>query len=216
MQILLVGLRMFLFFGLSFAFGFWVLPWLVSLTKRLAISQGTLTLALLVLFAYALAAELLGQMAAITGAFLAGLMFARTPAKEILDSRISALAYGFFVPLFFVGIGLKTAFSFHAETFSLTLVVVLGALVSKALGAALGAKAAGFSWAEGTQLGAGMISRGEVGLIVASAGERAGLVTETEFAAVVAMVLVSTLVTPPLLRLSLQLPATFLTPKEKK
>ncbi len=206
LEVLLVLGRMLLFFGLAFGFGFWALPRLARLARTMPISQGVLSLAIVTLLAYGLAAELVGQMAAITGAFIAGLMFARTPEKEMLDPRISAVSYSFFVPLFFVSIGLKTELDLGGEVLLLTLVVSLGAVLAKWLGAAGGAKVAGFSWRESVQLGMGMVSRGEVGLIVARAGNRAGLVTEAEFAAVVGMVIFSTLITPPALRALFHLP----------
>lgn len=205
-EIFWVFARMALFFALAFAFGLWLLPRLVRVTRNLPISQGILTLALVTIFGYGLAAEAVGQMAAITGAFIAGLMFARTPEKESLTPRISALAYGFFVPLFFVGIGLKTEIPLGAETLLFSALVILAAVFSKWIGVGAGARLSGFSWRESVQLGMGMVSRGEVGLIVASAGERAGLVSQEEFAAVVGMVLVSTLITPPALRALFQLP----------
>lgn len=206
LEVLIVLGRMLLFFGLAFGFGLWALPRIIRLVRKLPISQGVLTLALVTILGYGLAAELVGQMAAITGAFIAGLMFARTPEKEALDPRISALSYGLFVPIFFVSIGLKTEIVLQTETILLTLVVIVVAILSKWIGAAGGAKLAGFSWRESVQLGMGMVSRGEVGLIVASAGVSAGMVSETEFAAVVGMVIVSTLITPPALRALFHLP----------
>ncbi|GAB4480640.1 MAG: cation:proton antiporter [Anaerolineales bacterium] len=205
-EIFWVFARMALFFALAFGFGLWLLPRLVRVTRNAPISQGVLTLALVTIFGYGLAAEWIGQMAAITGAFLAGLMFARTPEKETLTPRVAALAYGFFVPLFFVGIGLKTKIPLGAETLLFSAAVILVAVLAKWIGVGAGARLAGFSWRESIQLGMGMVSRGEVGLIVASAGARAGLVTEAEFAAVVAMVIASTLITPPALRALFQLP----------
>lgn len=199
-SILIVFGRMALFFALAAGFGLKVLPRVVRRVRTLPVSQPVLTLAIVTLFAYGLAAEWLGGMAAITGAFLAGLMFARLPEKESLLPRVSALAYGFFVPVFFVNIGLDV----HLETLSsglaLTFVLILAAVAGKFLGAGWGALWGGFSRREAAQLGAGMISRGEVGLIVASVGAAAGLVNETEFSAVVEVVVVSTLVTPLLLR----------------
>jgi Kef-type K+ transport system membrane component KefB len=206
LEVLIVLGRMLLFFGLAFGFGLWALPRIIRLARKLPISQGVLTLALVTILGYGLAAELVGQMAAITGAFIAGLMFARTPEKEALDPRISAVAYSLFVPIFFVSIGLKTEIVLRSETILLTLVVIVVAILSKWIGSAGGAKLAGFSWRESVQLGMGMVSRGEVGLIVASAGVSAGMVSETEFAAVVGMVIVSTLITPPALRALFHLP----------
>lgn len=194
-------LRMLLFLAASYLFGRWVLPRVAQWAEELPISQGLLALGLVVAMVYALAAELLGGIAAITGAFLAGVMFGRSPSGERLLERVSALAYGLFVPVFFVNIGLSIETSnFTLGLLWLTLAVIATAVLAKWIGAGLGARLGGLSWRESVRLGAGMISRGEVGLIVASQGLRLELIGPAEFSAVVAVVLVSTLITPPLLR----------------
>ena len=193
--------RMVAFLGLSVAFGWWVLPALVRRIAHLPISQGVLTLGVVIMFAYGLAAELVGGMAAITGAFVAGLMFARSPEKERLERGISALAYSLFVPLFFVNIGLMVNVR-TMDTSAIWLLVALSvtAVLSKLTGAGAGARLAGFSWRESAQVGAGMVSRGEVGLILATVGLNSGLMRESVFSNIVGVVLVSTLITPLLLR----------------
>lgn len=200
-QVVWIFLRMIIFFSASAAFGVWVLPWLVRRIGRLPISQGTLTLGLVILFGYGLAAELVGSMAAITGAFLAGLMFARSPEKERLERGMSALAYGLFVPVFFVHIGLTVDVRMlDLQAIWLLVAIVTVAVFGKFIGAGGGARLAGFSWREATQLGAGMISRGEVGLILATVGISNGFMDAKLFSEIIGMVLVTTLITPPLLR----------------
>lgn len=200
-EVLWILLRMAAFLALSILFGLYGLPRLTRLITPLPISQGIVTLALIVMFVYGFAAELLGGMAAITGSFLAGLMFARSPEKERLERGISALAYSFFVPIFFVHIGLAVNVrELGAAALWLLLAIVAAAVVGKLFGAGLGARLAGFSWLESAQLGAGMVSRGEVGLILASVGLNEGLMTANEFSAVVGMVIISTIITPLLLR----------------
>lgn len=196
-----IFVRMALFLAGSVAFGLWVLPRVVRRVSLLPISQGVLTLALVVMFFYGIAAEVVGGMASITGAFLAGLMFARSAEKERLERGMHALAYGFFVPIFFVNIGLSVnARQLGWETLWLLVGIVAVAIVGKLIGAGAGARLAGLSWREAVQLGAGMISRGEVGLILASVGVKEGLLDAADFSAIVGMVLISTLVTPPALR----------------
>ena len=208
--ILLILLRMVLFLVTSVAFGLYVLPKLVRITRGLPISQGVLSLGMVILLFYGVAAEVVGGMAAITGSFLAGLMFARCDEKERLEQGVSALAYGLFVPIFFVSIGLAVNIrELEGEALLLTAVIIVIAIASKLFGSGLGARWAGFSWRESWQLGAGMVSRGEVGLIVANVGIGAGMVTGEEFSAIVGMVLASTIVTPPMLR------ALFAEPKKK-
>ncbi len=197
-----VFVRMLLFLGLSTAFGLWVLPWMVRRVSRMPISQGVLSLAIVVLLLYGVSAEVLGNMAAITGTFLAGLMFGRSPEKEQVESSIHPLAYGFFVPIFFVHIGMSVNLTtLETSTAWFTLGVIILAIVGKLVGAGLGASMAGLTRLESLQLGAGMVSRGEVGLILASVGIREGLMSGALFSSIVGMVLATTLVTPPLLRM---------------
>jgi Kef-type K+ transport system membrane component KefB len=197
----LIAVRMLLFLVFSLAVGIWLLPWLLRRMAALPVSQGVITLSLVIMLAYGMAAELLGGMAAITGAFLAGLMTARSSEKERVEAGMHALAYGLFVPIFFISIGLSVNIrDLPAEAYVITLVIIVAAILGKWIGAGLGARLGGLPGREALQLGAGMVSRGEVGLIVASVGMREGLVTAAEFSAVVAMVLATTLVTPPMLR----------------
>jgi Kef-type K+ transport system membrane component KefB len=201
--ILVIVLSMALFLGISAGFGLWVLPRLTKRVQQLPISQGTLTLAIIVLLLYGMAAELLGYMAAITGAFIAGLMFARTPQKSTIEHGIHALAYSFFVPIFFVSIGLNTNLAIiNPAIVWLLFVLTLAAILGKILGAGLGARLAKLSWLESIQLGVGMVSRGEVGLILANFGLHQSLINQDIFSTIVVIILVTTLVTPPLLRLS--------------
>lgn len=153
------------------------------------------------MFLYAWAAEFIGGVALITGAFLAGVLLGRTAFRHDVEKGIYGLAYGFFVPLFFISIGLQAnARSLGLGTLVFALAISAVAIITKLLGAGLGARLAGFDRGASFRLGIGMISRGEVGLIVASVGIAEGLIGGEVFAVMVIMVLVTTLVTPPLLR----------------
>jgi Kef-type K+ transport system membrane component KefB len=214
---LLAG-RMALFLVLATVFGLWVLPTLVRWVGRLSISQGVLAFAIVILLIYGLASELVGQMAALIGAFLAGLMFARTPEKDQIEPGITSLAYGLFVPIFFINIGLSIDLhNLHVNAIWLILVVTLAAVGGKILGAAAGARIGGLPNHESFQLGTGMVARGEVTLIVAAAGSKAGLIESGAYSAIVAAVLLTTLVTPPLLRFAfIRLKPKALVPMEKE
>ena len=200
-DILIIIVRMILFLILSVMFGLWALQWIIRRFSMLPVSQGLLTISLVIMLAYGIASEYLGGMAAITGAFLAGLMLSRTHEKERIETGMHALAYGLFVPIFFVSIGLSIDLGeFQLQTLFFTVVIILVAVAAKWLGSGWGARLGGLSKQESIQLGAGMISRGEVGLIVASVGMRDGLVSTEEFSAIVVMVLITTLITPLILR----------------
>lgn len=202
-QIIIVFIKMLVFLAASVGIGLWVLPKITRVTERLNISKGLLAFALITLFFYGFAAEVVGGMAAITGSFLAGLMFARTRQKREIEDGMRSIAYGFFVPIFFITIGL------HVDLHTLgidSLWLILGisalAVIGKLIGSGAGAFLGGFTLIESIQMGIGMISRGEVGLIVARVGIGEGLLTNQTFSIIVGMVLISTLITPPLLKLS--------------
>jgi Kef-type K+ transport system membrane component KefB len=203
LSILFVIGKMLLFLLLSLAIGLRGLPYLVKVMQKRSISQGITTLAIVIMLIYGAAAELVGGMAAITGAFLAGLMFARTPDKSKVETNFHSIAYGLFVPIFFVSIGLGV--DLHTVDLSI-LWIILGitliAILGKVIGSGGGARLSKFSWKESLQIGIGMVSRGEVGLIIAKIGMDEGYLSASLFSAIVGMILLTTLITPPLLRVS--------------
>ena len=118
----------------------------------------------LILF-YGWAAEVAGGLAAITGAYVAGVLVGRQEdVREWVKNGVSVLGYGIFVPVFFVTVGLRTDLHavLAAPGFVLGLTAV--AVVTKALGAGLGARLSGCTWRDTNTIGAGMVARGEVAL----------------------------------------------------
>jgi Kef-type K+ transport system membrane component KefB len=183
------------------AVGLYLVPRFIAWIERLPISQGLVAFSLVLCLLFAWAAEIIGGMATITGAFLLGLFLARLPFKHRIEQGIIALAYGFFVPIFFVNIGLVVNMrAISGSSWILALALTLIAVVSKIIGSGLGAKLGGYTNLESLQLGIGMVSRGEVGLIVASLALAEGFVNAEAFSIVVFMVIMATLVTPPMLR----------------
>lgn len=170
---------------------------------RLGVSQGLLAVVLIVAFLYAWAAEYVGEVAAITGSYLAGVLLTRTRFKERIDEGIHPLTYSMFVPIFFISIGLRANARDLGPHAMLTVVLVIVAIVAKVLGCGIFARIFGFTSQQALRVGVGMISRGEVGLIVAGYGLSNGLIGSDVFSASVIMVLVTTMITPPLLRLTI-------------
>ena len=199
-QVLLVAVRIVIFFVLAVAAGRW-LPYAFRWASALGVSQGVLAAAVVLVFLYSWAAEYLGSVAAITGAYVAGVLIAQTEFKKQVDAGIHPLTYSMFVPAFFIGIGLQANGRELGDRIVFTVVLVVVAIVTKAVGCGVFARLFGFSARESVRVGAGMISRGEVGLIVAGYGLANGLIGREVFSASVIMVLVTTMVTPPLLRL---------------
>ena len=192
--------RIVIFFAIALFFG----RYLASLARaadRLGVSQGLLALVAVVAFLYAWGAEYVGGMAAITGSYVAGVFFARTRYKERIDQGIHPLTYSILVPIFFVSIGLEANGRELGGDLWFTFVLVAVATLTKAIGAGGSAWLSGFSGRRSLRVGVGMISRGEVGLIVASYGLSHGIINRNVFSASVIMVLLTTMITPPLLRL---------------
>lgn len=197
----LILLRMALFLAVAIPVGLFVLPRLLEVVSDLPISQGVTAFALVTCFLFAWASEALGGVAAITGAFLAGLMLARTAHVSEIESGIAALAYGLFVPVFLVNIGLQANLrDISGSAWVFALVLTLFAILSKLIGSGLGALIAGFNRLDALRLGVGMVSRGEVGLIVASVALGQGAIRQETFSQIVFMIIIATLVTPVLLR----------------
>ncbi len=195
--------RMVLFLGGALFLGSWLLPravqWVES--RELAISEPVLSLVVVLVLTFAWASEFVGGVAAITGAFMVGVALARSPLKGKIERGMHVLAYAFFVPIFLVGIGLQAdARSLSFGAVGITLWIVVVAFATKLLGAGVGARMGGMANRSAWRVGLGMISRGEVGLIVASVGVSNGLIDTSAFTSVVLMVLATTLATPPLLR----------------
>jgi len=153
----------------------------------------------------ALAAEI--GLAAIIGAFLAGMMVAETKEQHPVEEEVAPL-YAFFPPFFFVAIGMQIDLGALARPGTVLLLVGVTALAAatKFVGAWLGARNLGK--AEAVFVGVGMVPRGEVGIIVAGIGRASGVIGERMFAIVVGMSILTTLLVPPLLRvLARRLPA---------
>ncbi len=204
-MILAIILRMALFLALSSLIGYLLIPPLSKKVFSLEISQGLIAFVFVTILLYGWLADVLGKMAAITGAFLAGLWFGRTSFRERVLSGVSVIAYGIFVPIFFVDVGLNADIkTLLGKNFWLFLGLLVIAVIGKVLGCGLGARLGGYNSLEALQLGVGMMSRGEVGLIVASVGISEGYLTTASFSAIVGVVIATTLLTPPLLRYLIQ------------
>ncbi|MCF0123502.1 MAG: cation:proton antiporter [Ruminiclostridium sp.] len=142
----------------------------------------------------------------ITGAFLAGLLLSNCTTEKrtaYLASNFESISFLYLSPVFFASIGLQVeieSMSAHILIFAVVLTIV--AVLSKLVGCGLGAKLCKFNMKESVQIGVGMISRGEVALIVASKGADLGLINTELFGPVVVVVVVTTIITPILLKLA--------------
>lgn len=164
--------------------------------KRLAV----FSFAFCLIFAYI--AEHYFGIADITGAYIAGLIISNTARVTYVTSRFETVSYMLLSPIFFASIGTKVSLPEMTGSiilFSVLLVVI--AVLTKIVGCGLGAKLCKYTNAESVQIGVGMISRGEVALIVAVKGISVGLMKEEFFGPVLVTVVITTVITPILLKL---------------
>lgn len=195
----LVG-RMGVFFVAATALGLLLVRRGLARAHQLDLAEAALSFVLVLVLLYAWSAEAIGQVAGITGAYLIGLVVGQTEFRETMAEKIAPVLQAMLAPLFFVAIGLQTNLRLvQTSDLPFALLVVAVAVVSKVVGCGIGARLAGFDGPSALRVGVGMVSRGEVGLIVASIGLQNGVLDVRGFSIVVLMVAATTLLTPPLL-----------------
>ena len=159
----------------------------------------------IIAFAYCLVssfvAEVFFGVADITGAYVAGLVLSMTNRKRYLVNRFSTLSYMLLSPIFFACIGLTIEMpELTVSLLVFAILITIVAVATKLFGCALGGKICGYSTKECFQIGAGMISRGEVALIVAKKGESCGLMDPKLFGPLVIVVVLTTIIAPIILK----------------
>lgn len=160
----------------------------------------------IVAFAFCLlmsyAAEQLFGVADITGAFIAGLIISNVQRSSYLQTKFDTLSYLLLSPVFFASIGLKVVLpEMSGAIIGFSVVLTVVAIITKIIGCGVGAKICSYKNHESIQIGVGMISRGEVALIVASKGAALGLLGSTFLGPVIVVVVITTIITPIFLKI---------------
>ena len=152
-------------------------------------------------FAMAYIAEEYFGIADITGAYIAGIVLCTMDDAPYVERRVDISNYVIFAPIFFASIGLKTDISgLTPEILLFCVCFVIVALITKIIGCGLAAKICRFSWGDSLKVGVGMMTRGEVALIVAQKGLAVGVVDPVYFTAVILLIVVSSVATPLVLK----------------
>ncbi|MGH9586319.1 MAG: cation:proton antiporter [Acidobacteriaceae bacterium] len=199
-QMSLISVSVLVFFIVGYgAARRWLDPLILHM-RKLSANESLTSCVLALVLVYAIAAEWLGSVAGITGAYLLGYVFAGSKFKADIEHAFAALGHGLLIPLFFVSIGLTSNFGALGGHWESVAVIFLIAVVSKMIGCGTAAMARGMGWISSLRIGCGMVSRGEVGLIVAAMAIKAGIFGQSQVAMIVAVVLLTTLVTPLMLR----------------
>ncbi|MCT4566245.1 MAG: cation:proton antiporter [Maledivibacter sp.] len=197
---LVVG-KIVIFFILTFILGYILIKILAKISKSINIEDSIVVYAIIFCFILAYFSEELG-VAAITGAYFAGVVFSMTSHRHKLSHEVNKISSVMFTPIFFVAIGLGVDIKSAIGAFSIGIIlVVLGAL-GKVIGCGFGAKISGFEGKEALQVGIGMVPRAEVAIIIANLGVAMDVISKQQLAAVIMMVLITTLITPSLLKWS--------------
>lgn len=146
-------------------------------------------------------AEKLFGVADITGAFTAGLIISNISRANYISSRFDTISYMYLSPVFFASIGLKVVLPHMTPSLIIfSVLLLLVAILTKIIGCGIGAKISHYTNREAVQVGCGMISRGEVALIVASKGSSLGLMSATFFGPIIVTVIITTIISPILLK----------------
>ena len=141
-------------------------------------------------------------IADITGAFIAGLIISNTSKSDFVLKKFDTMSYMLLSPVFFASIGLKVELpKMSTAIVGFAVVLTIVAILTKIVGCALGAKMCGYKNYQCARIGVGMISRGEVALIVASKGEALGMLGGNFLGPVIIVVVITTIITPILLKI---------------
>ena len=186
-----------LFFATAIGVGLiahYAMKWL---DKRNPHTQRITIVSMAFCFAMAYIAEAYFGIADITGAYIAGIVLCTLEDAPYVERRVDISNYVLFAPIFFASIGLKTDISgLTPEILLFSVCFVVVALITKIIGCGLAAKICRFSWGDSLKVGVGMMTRGEVALIVAQKGLDIGVVDSVYFTAVILLIVVSSVATP--------------------
>ena len=190
-----------LFFVFAIGVGFVIYKIFKFLDARYPHTRRIPIMGLALCLAMAYVAEKYFGIADITGAYVAGIILCNLRDSEYISEKMDINSYMLFGPIFFASIGLKTDISeLNVSVLVFSLAFVLVGLVCKIIGCGLVAKCCKFSWADSLKIGVGMMTRGEVALIVAQKGLAVGLLSPVYFTSVILLIITSSILTPIILK----------------
>jgi len=185
--------------------GWKIFPTLFDHVQKMHTKEALFSFVIIIALFSAYLSEAFG-LHAVIGAFSGGILISDLPIAKIetVQKKVSGIAYGLFTPLFFAFIGLSVEIEvlYTAGTFAV-LVIVL-ALTGKLIGGFMGTKLIGYSSKDSLIFGIGMMPRAEVGLVVIAIGKELGIISNEVFSAIVLMVIVSIIISPILLEMSIR------------
>ena len=197
----MVILKTIAFFIMAIVGGFIVFKIFLVLDNRYPHTRRIPIASLAFCFLLSYLAEKVFGIADITGAYVAGIVLCNLSDNSYIEQKVDVSSYMIFGPIFFAGIGLKTTFSaMNSTMIAFCICFVIVALLAKVLGCGLMSRLCRYNFSDSLKIGVGMMTRGEVALIVAQKGMAAGLLTADYFTAVILLILVSSFMTPIILK----------------
>ncbi|MDR1782204.1 MAG: cation:proton antiporter [Bacilli bacterium] len=190
-----------LFIFVAYLFVKWIVPKVMPLIYQLPIWPSATIGAVIICLLLSELARFCG-FSDVIGAFFAGVAVAQThnDLKHKIENNLKIIGYTFFVPVFFTSIGLNMNFLALQENILLIIVFTIIAILTKLGGCAIAAKLSGFNWKSSYTIGAGMVSRGEMALIIAQIGFSSALISDVVYSELVIVIIVATLIAPFLIR----------------
>lgn len=195
-----VGLQILFLVFLVFSVKLWV-PKLYDWSQHIPYFEKETFLALLICLTWSLLAWSVG-MSSVIGAFFAGLAVGQTSKADIVEHNILVIAYSIFIPIFFASIALPLQLNGVFSHLGLVLALTLLAIVTKLLPSYLVGRGFAFSRQESLSIGAGMVSRGEMALIIIQIGLAEKLITHQTYSTLVVVVILTTMIAPFILKFS--------------
>lgn len=193
--------RTVLFFAFAFIVGFVLYKFFKKLDARYKHTQRIPIFGLALCMGLSYISEKYFGVADITGAFVAGIILCNIKDADYIEEKLNINSYMLFGPVFFAGIGLKTDVSTLSENIVLfSLAFVFVALITKIIGCSLVARCRHYNTLDSLKVGVGMMTRGEVALIVAQKGLTVGIIGSQFFTPVILLIIISSVLTPILLK----------------
>lgn len=201
----LVGLLgLWIVFGIiTYAAYKWIIPQIMKLANYIEATHASTIMALLICLLFAVLADVV-QLDAVLGAFVAGIAVSNSPKfEEKINRDIETIGYGIFIPIFFISIGLNLEFDSFRKDFWLIVLFTVTGIIGKLFGAGFGARLSGFNNKDSYVIGSGMISRGEMALIIAQIGFSVKLLSEEYYSSVIISIILITILAPFFLKHSI-------------
>lgn len=197
-QTVIIGLALF------FIFAFLIIKFLPPFINNLSINKEHKhrmpLYALILCFAISFISEEFFHVTSIIGAYLTGIVFSKYVFQHTVYKQLNYLSYFIFSPIFFASIGMQTTLSsFNKTIIIFTIILFIGAALSKFIACFMTSKILGFNFSDSSRIGVGMISRGEVALIIMNIGLASGILKESLISPLIIVVILTTIVTPILL-----------------